>query len=101
MLDLGANTESDAQNLVQFAVMGRGLSRVVLDLERPAVQLLNIGTEELKGTGELKTAAAILTEADYLGMRFDGFIEGDKLLAGRRRCGGYRRLFRQHRAQDC
>ena len=82
MLDLGANTECDTQNLVQFAVMGAAYARVVLDLERPRVQLLNIGTEELKGTDELKAAAAILREADYLGMRFDGFIEGDKLSRG-------------------
>ena len=82
MLDLGANTESDAQNLVQFAVMGAAYARVVLDLEKPRVQLLNIGTEELKGTGEIKEAATILRDADYLGMRFDGFIEGDKISRG-------------------
>ncbi|HEX2763914.1 MAG TPA: phosphate acyltransferase PlsX [Allosphingosinicella sp.] len=82
MLDLGANTECDPRNLVQFAVMGAAYARVVLDLEKPRVQLLNIGTEELKGTDELKEAAAILREADYLGMRFDGFIEGDKLSRG-------------------
>lgn len=82
MLDLGANTESDAKNLVQFAVMGAAYSRVVLDLERPRVRLLNIGTEELKGTDELKEAAAILRDADYLRMRFDGFTEGDKLSTG-------------------
>jgi glycerol-3-phosphate acyltransferase PlsX len=82
MLDLGANTESDAQNLVQFAVMGAAYARVVLDLERPRVQLLNIGTEDLKGTDELKDAAAILRDADSLGMRFDGFIEGDKISRG-------------------
>jgi glycerol-3-phosphate acyltransferase PlsX len=82
MLDLGANTECDAQNLIQFAVMGAAYSRVVLDLEKPRVQLLNIGTEEMKGTDELKEAAAVLREADYLGMRFDGFIEGDKLSRG-------------------
>jgi glycerol-3-phosphate acyltransferase PlsX len=82
MLDLGANTEADAQNLVQFGVMGAAYARVVLDLHHPRVQLLNIGTEELKGTGELKKAAAILRDADYLGMRFDGFIEGDKISRG-------------------
>jgi len=82
MLDLGANTECDANNLVQFAVMGAAYARVVLELGRPRVQLLNIGTEELKGTGELKAAAAVLREADYLGLRFDGFIEGDKLSRG-------------------
>ncbi|HEY0313133.1 MAG TPA: phosphate acyltransferase, partial [Allosphingosinicella sp.] len=70
MLDLGANTECDAQNLVQFSVMGAAYARVVLDLERPRLQLLNIGTEELKGTDELKDAATILRDADYLGMQF-------------------------------
>ena len=82
MLDLGANTECDSRNLVQFAVMGAAYSRVVLDLERPRVQLLNIGTEELKGTDELKEAAAILREASHLPMRFEGFIEGDKISRG-------------------
>jgi glycerol-3-phosphate acyltransferase PlsX len=82
MLDLGANTECDVRNLVQFAVMGAAYSRVVLDLERPRVQLLNIGTEELKGTDELKEAAAILRDAAHLPMRFEGFIEGDKISRG-------------------
>src|SRR3546814_691559 len=82
MLDLGANTECDTQNLVQWAVMGAAYSRVVLDIEKPRVKLLNIGTEELKGTGQLKEAAGILRAADYLRMRFDGFTEGDKLSRG-------------------
>ena len=82
MLDLGANTECDAQNLVQFAVMGAAYARIVFDMERPRVQLLNIGTEELKGTDELKEAATILRDAAYLGMSFDGFIESDKLSRG-------------------
>jgi glycerol-3-phosphate acyltransferase PlsX len=82
MLDLGANTECDVNNLVQFAVMGAAYARVVLELERPRVQLLNIGTEELKGTDELKAAAAILRGSQHLHMRFDGFIEGDKLSRG-------------------
>ena len=82
MLDLGANTECDVDNLVQFAVMGAAYARVVLDLERPRVQLLNIGTEELKGTDELKEAAAILRESTDVGMRFDGFVEADKLSRG-------------------
>lgn len=82
MLDLGANTECDTNNLVQFAVMGAAYARVVLELDRPRVQLLNIGTEELKGTDELKDAAAILRGSQHLHMRFDGFIEGDKLSRG-------------------
>ena len=82
MLDLGANTECDAQNLVQFAVMGAAYARCVLSLPSPRVKLLNIGTEELKGTDELKDAAALLREADYLAFRFDGFTEGDQLSRG-------------------
>jgi glycerol-3-phosphate acyltransferase PlsX len=82
MLDLGANTECDAQNLVQFAVMGAAYSRTVLGISAPRVKLLNIGTEELKGTDELKDAAALLREADYLPFRFDGFTEGDQLSRG-------------------
>ena len=82
MLDLGANTECDAQNLVQFAVMGSAYARTVLGINKPRVKLLNIGTEELKGTDELKEAAALLREADYLPLRFDGFTEGDQLSRG-------------------
>src|ERR1051325_10446185 len=82
MLDLGANTECDAQNLVQFAVMGAAYARCVLGIHKPRVKLLNIGTEELKGTDELKEAAALLREADYLAFRFDGFTEGDQLSRG-------------------
>ncbi|MEO8455714.1 MAG: phosphate acyltransferase PlsX [Sphingomicrobium sp.] len=82
MLDLGANTECDAQNLVQFAVMGAAYARTVLSIPKPRVKLLNIGTEELKGTDELKEAAGLLREADYLAFRFDGFTEGDQLSRG-------------------
>lgn len=82
MLDLGANTECDAQNLVQFAVMGAAYARCVLGITEPRVKLLNIGTEELKGTDELKDAAGLLREATYLPFRFDGFTEGDQLSRG-------------------
>jgi glycerol-3-phosphate acyltransferase PlsX len=82
MLDLGANTDCDTRNLVEFAVMGAAYARVVLELERPRLQLLNIGTEEMKGTEELRAAAAILRESHHLHMQFDGFIEGDKLSRG-------------------
>src|SRR3546814_13321536 len=85
MLDLGANTESDTQNPVQFAVMGAAYARSALDLERPRVRLLNIGTEELKGTGEIREAAAMLRAATPLPTQFDGFIEGDKLASGAER----------------
>ena len=83
MLDLGANTECDARNLVQFAVMGAAYSRIVTGNERPRVRLLNIGTEETKGTENLQLAAAQLkAAADDLSISFDGFVEADKLNRG-------------------
>ena len=82
MLDLGANTECDARNLVQFAVMGAAYARIVLGVERPRVRLLNIGTEELKGTDEVQGAAQALREAEHLHLQFDGFIESDRLGRG-------------------
>ena len=81
MLDLGANTECDANNLVQFAVMGAAFARTVLGLERPRVGLLNIGEEELKGTEQIRKAAGILRAAT-LPMQFVGFVEGDKIGTG-------------------
>ena len=82
LLDLGANTECEAKNLVQFAVMGAAYARTVIGLERPRVRLLNIGSEEGKGTDELKEAAAALREAAHVPMRFEGFIEGDQMARG-------------------
>ncbi|MFW2830646.1 phosphate acyltransferase PlsX [Sphingomonas sp. ID0503] len=82
MLDLGANTECDARNLVQFAVMGAAYSRLALGVARPRVALLNIGTEEGKGTEELRDAAAQLRAADPAYLSFDGFIEADRLGRG-------------------
>jgi glycerol-3-phosphate acyltransferase PlsX len=82
MLDLGANTECDARNLVQFAIMGAAYARSVLDLERPRVALLNIGTEDMKGTDIIRDAAAALRGATHLPLAFEGFIEGDKLSRG-------------------
>jgi glycerol-3-phosphate acyltransferase PlsX len=82
MLDLGANTECDARNLTQFAVMGAAYARIVLELDRPRVALLNIGSEDQKGTGEIKDAAQMLRAATHLPMDFTGFVEGDRLSRG-------------------
>jgi len=83
MLDLGANTEADARNLVQFAIMGAAYSRIVTGLESPRVKLLNIGTEDIKGTEDLRIAATELkAAADQLAMSFEGFIEADKICRG-------------------
>lgn len=82
MLDLGANTECDANNLVQFALMGAAYARTSMGLERPRVALLNIGTEDLKGTDEVRDAAAMLRAATDMPFHFAGFVEGDKLSRG-------------------
>ena len=82
MLDLGANVECDAENLVQFAVMGAMFARAVLGIERPTVGLLNIGAEALKGNETVREAAAILREAT-LPLQFEGFVEGNGIAAGK------------------
>ncbi len=81
MLDLGANVECDAENLVQFALMGAIFCRTVLGISEPSVGLLNIGTEELKGHDEIRTAATILRERPFPGS-FYGFVEGNDITSG-------------------
>jgi glycerol-3-phosphate acyltransferase PlsX len=82
MLDLGANTECDARNLVQFAIMGAAYSRIVTGKDAPRVRLLNIGTEEIKGTDRLQEASAMLRAATGLALDFQGFVEADKINRG-------------------
>src|SRR5579883_2940594 len=81
LLDLGANIECDADNLVQFALMGDVFARTVLGLLAPTVGLLNVGSEDMKGHEEVRTAAARLRSAGSP-IRFHGFIEGDDIAAG-------------------
>lgn len=81
MLDLGANVDCDAQNLVQFAVMGEVFATNVLGLEKPSIGLLNIGEEDLKGNEAVQAAAAFLQDTD-LPIRFHGFVEGDNIGSG-------------------
>jgi glycerol-3-phosphate acyltransferase PlsX len=81
MLDLGANVDCDADNLVQFAVMGEVFARNVLGLENPSIGILNVGAENLKGNEAVKKASAMLQETS-LPIKFHGFIEGDDISAG-------------------
>jgi glycerol-3-phosphate acyltransferase PlsX len=81
MLDLGANIECSAENLVQFAVMGELFARMVLGSLKPTVGLLNVGAEEQKGHEELRQAAAALREGKHP-LQFHGFIEGNDIAAG-------------------
>mgnify|MGYP001160722863 CR=1 FL=1 len=81
MLDLGANIECDADNLVQFALMGDVFARTVLGLIQPTVGLLNVGSEDLKGNDSVRAAGARL-RGGMMPLRFHGFVEGDDILAG-------------------
>jgi len=81
MLDLGANIECDAENLVQFAVMGEVFARYELDIEQPSIGILNVGVEGLKGNDSVKKAASILQNSN-LPVKFFGFVEGDDIGKG-------------------
>jgi len=73
VLDLGANVDSKAEHLLQFAVMGSVLA-AVNGIERPRVGLLNIGEEDIKGNEQVKEAARLLAVSD---LNYIGFVEGD------------------------
>lgn len=80
MLDLGANVDSTAEHLRQFAIMGSILASVVDGIERPRVGLLNIGQEDIKGNEQIKAAAQLL-QADPA-INYTGFVEGDGIFKG-------------------
>jgi glycerol-3-phosphate acyltransferase PlsX len=81
MLDLGANVDCDARNLVEFAIMGEVFARAVLGVQNPTIGLLNIGSEDVKGNESVREAAAMLKDT-RLPIRFHGFVEGDDIAAG-------------------
>jgi glycerol-3-phosphate acyltransferase PlsX len=81
VLDVGANVESDAEQLVEFAIMGAAFHHAVHGAERPTVGLLNVGSEEQKGHEAVREAHAILRQTPF---EFDyrGFVEGDDISKG-------------------
>ncbi len=79
MLDLGANVDTSAENLFEFAVMGSVLTSAVDNIEFPTIGLLNIGEEEVKGNERVKEAARILAASD---LNYVGFVEGDDIFKG-------------------
>src|SRR6478735_1303303 len=82
VLDVGATIGADAGHLVDMAIMGSAMARIVFDLERPTVGLLNVGTEEMKGNEAVKEAARILREMESPGLTYHGFVEGTDLGRG-------------------
>jgi glycerol-3-phosphate acyltransferase PlsX len=79
LLDVGANTEARAGDLVQFAYLGAAFSRAVLGVERPRVALLSVGEEAKKGSAQVVDAHATLAGSE--GIDFRGNVEGRDLLA--------------------
>ena len=82
VLDVGATIGGDAQHLVDLAVMGAAMARIVFHIDSPTVGLLNVGTEEIKGVEVVKAAGRVLREANLPNMRYQGFVEGDDLGKG-------------------
>ncbi len=80
MLDLGANVDSSAADLVQFAVMGSVFASAVDNIPNPKVHLLNIGEEEIKGNEQVKQTALLLQNAKSI--NYAGFIEADAIHKG-------------------
>jgi glycerol-3-phosphate acyltransferase PlsX len=81
VLDVGANLEADASQLVIFAIMGEAYARATLGKARPSVGLLNIGSEEMKGHDEVRAAHERLQDPS-IDIDYHGFVEGDDISAG-------------------
>lgn len=80
VVDLGANVDSCAEHLFQFAVMGSALIKALDNKERPSIGLLNIGVEEIKGNDQVKHTAHMLSECKLL--NYIGYVEGDYFYTG-------------------
>ncbi len=79
VLDLGANVDSTAEHLFQFAVMGSVLAEAVNGIQAPRVGLLNIGEEEIKGNDQVKEAHRLLSQTN---LNYIGYVEGDDVYKG-------------------
>jgi phosphate acyltransferase len=84
MLDVGADVKADPQDLLQYALMGASYARNGLDLKKPRIGLLNVGTEENKGRSGLKDAFDLVqAAAGTNGFEFTGFVEGGDIPSAR------------------
>lgn len=81
VLDVGANVQADASQLVEFAIMGEAFHRAVHGVDRPVVGLLNVGSEDQKGHEEIRAAARLMRESQ-VNLAFHGFVEGDDISRG-------------------
>jgi glycerol-3-phosphate acyltransferase PlsX len=92
VLDVGASIGADVEHLLNLAVMGSAMARVLFDLDRPTVGLLNIGAEEVKGLDEVREAGRICAKNNCLTWNMSG---SSKVTTSARigRCGGHGRSF--------
>lgn len=81
VVDLGANVDCNAKNLMQFAVMGSSLAKYLDNIENPRVALLNIGEEAIKGNEQVKKTAQLLSNNKHI--NYTGYIEGNDICLGK------------------
>ena len=81
VLDVGANVESDAEQLIEFAIMGEAFHAAVHGVAKPTIGVLNVGSEDMKGHEEVREAHRIL-RAGGLDLNYHGFVEGDDIAKG-------------------
>jgi glycerol-3-phosphate acyltransferase PlsX len=82
VLDVGASIGADEEHLINLAAMGSAMARVLFDVERPTVGLLNVGVEEIKGLEQVREAGRILREGHFPHFEYHGFVEGDDIGKG-------------------
>jgi glycerol-3-phosphate acyltransferase PlsX len=82
VLDVGASIGANEEHLINLAAMGSAMARVLFDVERPSVGLLNVGVEEIKGLEAVREAGRILRERHFPHFAYHGFVEGDDIGKG-------------------
>jgi glycerol-3-phosphate acyltransferase PlsX len=82
VLDLGASIGADETHLINLATMGSAMARVLFDVEKPTVGLLNIGVEEVKGLEPVREAGRVLREGNFPFFEYFGFVEGSDIGKG-------------------
>jgi glycerol-3-phosphate acyltransferase PlsX len=82
VLDVGASIGADEAHLINLAGMGSAMARVLFDIERPSVGLLNIGVEEVKGLEPVREAGRMMRESQFSHFNYHGFVEGDDIGKG-------------------
>lgn len=82
VLDVGATIGADAQQLIDFSILGSAMARALFNIKKPLVGLLNVGVEEIKGQEEVREAGRLLRDAHLPTMDYHGYVEGDDIGKG-------------------